>query len=203
MLKGWSTESSVELTSLAIQIFGGMGFVEETGISQYMRDARITPIYEGTTAIQAADLAGRKIARDGGKVLAALVADMRADAASLVDSGNATLAAIGTRIGNGLADLEAATAALLEKMGTQPAAGLVVAEPFLKLFASVAGGWLMGKAAHKAVAAIAAGSDDPFYKGKIASAKFYADHILTRSSGLLATVQADNSLLLEMADEGF
>ena len=203
VLKGWSTESSVELTSLAIQIFGGMGFVEETGISQYMRDARITPIYEGTTAIQAADLAGRKIARDGGKVLATLVADMRADAAALVDSGNATLAAIGTRIGNGLADLEAATAALLEKMGTQPAAGLVVAEPFLKLFATVAGGWLMGKAAHKAVTAIAGGSDDPFYKGKITSAKFYADHILTRSSGLLATVQADNSLLLEMADEGF
>ena len=203
VLKGWSTESAVELTSLAIQIFGGMGFVEETGIAQYMRDARITPIYEGTTAIQAADLAGRKIARDGGKVLATLIADMHGDADRLQDSGHATLAAIGARLGASLGHLEAATAALLEKMRTQPAAGLVVAEPFLKLLATVVGGWLMGKAAQIATQAIAAGSTDPFYREKIVSAKFYADHILTRSSGLQATVEADNALLLEMADEAF
>ncbi len=79
----------------------------------------------------------------------------------------------------------------------------MVAEPFLKLLATVVGGWLMGKAAQIATQAIAAGSTDPFYREKIVSAKFYADHILTRSSGLQATVEADNALLLEMADEAF
>ncbi len=201
VLKGWSTESAVDLTSMAIQVFGGMGFVEETGIAQYMRDARITPIYEGTTAIQAADLAGRKIARDGGTVLAALVDEMRADCASLATSGNPPLQAIAARLGDGLDHLQAATAALLEKMVRQPAAGLVVAEPFLKLAATVIGGWLMGKAARVAGAAIAGGSTDPFYREKLASAKFYADHILPKSAGLLATVQSDNTLLLELADD--
>ena len=105
VLKGWSTESAVELTSLAIQVFGGMGFVEETGIAQYMRDARITPIYEGTTAIQAADLAGRKLARDGGAVLATLLADMRTDQRALAGSGDPLLADIATRLGAGLDDL--------------------------------------------------------------------------------------------------
>ena len=203
VLKGWSTESAVELTSMAIQIFGGMGFVEETGISQYMRDARITPIYEGTTAIQAADLAGRKIARDGGQVLAALVEEMRADRARLAGACNPQLQAIAAHLGESLDHLQAATTALLDKMGQQPAAGLLVAEPYLKLLATVVGGWLMGKAAHLASQAIAGGSSDPFYRHKLASARFYADHLLPRSAGLLVTVQADNGLVLELEDEAF
>ena len=203
VLKGWSTESAVELTSMAIQIFGGMGFVEETGIAQYMRDARITPIYEGTTAIQAADLAGRKIARDGGQVLAALVEEMRADRARLAGACNPQLQAIAAHLGESLDHLQAATTALLDKMGQQPAAGLLVAEPYLKLLATVVGGWLMGKAAHLASQAIAGGSSDPFYRHKLASARFYADHLLPRSAGLLVTVQADNGLVLELEDEAF
>ena len=203
VLKGWSTESAVELTSLAIQIFGGMGFVEETGIAQYMRDARITPIYEGTTAIQAADLAGRKIARDGGQTLAALVEEMRADRSRLAGACNPQLQAIAAHLGESLDHLQAATGALLEKMGQQPAAALLVAEPYLKLLATVVGGWLMGKAAHLASQAIAGGSSDPFYRHKLASARFYADHLLPRSAGLLVTVQADNGLVLELEDEAF
>ena len=203
VLKGWSTESAVELTSLAIQVFGGMGFVEETGISQYMRDARITPIYEGTTAIQAADLAGRKLARDRGAVLATLLADMRADQAALAGAGDSLLADIAVRLGAGLDDLHAASETLITRMGSNPAAALAVAEPFLKLAGTVIGGWLMAKAAKVAHDAIAAGSSDPFYREKLASAQFYASHILPKSAGLRITVESDNSLLLGLPDEAF
>ncbi|GLT23702.1 acyl-CoA dehydrogenase [Zoogloea oryzae] len=203
VLKGWSTESAVELTSLAIQVFGGMGFVEETGISQYMRDARITPIYEGTTAIQAADLAGRKLTRDRGAVLATLLADMRADQAALAGAGDANLTDIATRLAAGLDDLHAASETLITRMGSNPAAALVVAEPFLKLAGTVIGGWLMAKAAKVAHDAIAAGSSDPFYREKLASAQFYASHILPKSAGLRITVESDNSLLLGLPDEAF
>lgn len=203
VLKGWSTESAVELTSLAIQVFGGMGFVEETGISQYMRDARITPIYEGTTAIQAADLAGRKLARDGGDALAMLLADMRADQRTLAGAGDPLLADIATRLGAGLDDLLAASDVLIARMGAAPAAALVVAEPFLKLAGTVIGGWLMAKAAKVANDALATGSSDPFYREKLASAQFYMGHILPRSAGLRITVESDNSLLLELPDEAF
>ncbi|WP_374263367.1 acyl-CoA dehydrogenase [Zoogloea sp.] len=203
VLKGWSTESAVELTSLAIQVFGGMGFVEETGIAQYMRDARITPIYEGTTAIQAADLAGRKLARDGGAVLAALLADMRADQSALATTYDANLAVIAARLGAGLDDLEAAASAIIARMGSPPAAALTVAEPFLKLAGTVIGGWLLARAAKLAHEAIAAGSSDPFYVEKLASARFYTDHLLPRSSGLRITVESDNSLLLGLPDEAF
>jgi len=203
VLKGWSTESAVELTSLAIQVFGGMGFVEETGISQYMRDARITPIYEGTTAIQAADLAGRKLARDRGAVLATLLADMRADQAALAGAGDPLLADIAVRLGAGLDDLHAASETLITRMGSNPAAALVVAEPFLKLAGTVIGGWLMAKAAKVAHDAIAAGSSDPFYREKLASAQFHMGHILPKSAGLRITVESDNSLLLGLPDEAF
>ena len=203
VLKGWSTESSVELTSLAIQVFGGMGFVEETGVAQLMRDARITPIYEGTTAIQAADLAGRKIARDGGKSLAALVAEMRQTQAALTAADEAALATIAARLDDSLGHLESAAQAVLKKMAQQPAAALVVAEPFLKLMGTVVGGWQMAKAALVASQALAAGSDDPFYREKLASARFYATHLLPRTAGLTITVQGDNSLLLELGDGAF
>lgn len=203
VLKGWSTESAVELTSMAIQVFGGMGFIEETGVSQYMRDVRITPIYEGTTAIQAADLAGRKVLRDGGKNLARLIAEMRADQGVLAASDNPTLQSIAARLSDSLNHLEQASAALLTKMTSQLDAGLTVAEPFLRLTGTVVGGWLMGKSAMVAARATIAGSTDPFYSEKIVAAKFYSDHLLPRTAGLLTTVQSDNSQLLEIADEAF
>ncbi|HET6720872.1 MAG TPA: acyl-CoA dehydrogenase, partial [Rhodocyclaceae bacterium] len=203
ILKGWSTESAVELTSMAIQVFGGMGFVEETGIAQCLRDVRITPIYEGTTAIQAADLAGRKVARDGGESLNALLTEMRRDLATMKVAGHPAVQAIAQRLEQSLGDVEAAAKVMLQKMTSQPAAGLVVAEPFLRLMGTAVGGWLMAKAALVAASALAKGSADPFYAEKIATAKFYADHVLPRTAGLAITVQSDNGLLLEQADEVF
>ena len=203
ILKGWSTESAVELTSMALQVFGGMGFVEETGIAQLFRDARITPIYEGTTAIQAADLATRKVARDGGKTLAALINDMRQTRQALSDAPQPVLRAIGAQLATSVADLETATQLLIDKLGTSVGEGLVVAEPFLKLCGTVIGGWLMGRAALAAAAARTAGSSDPFHAEKIAAARFYADHLLPRSGAFLTTIRADQSLLLELDDTAF
>ena len=203
ILKGWSTESAVELTSMAIQVFGGMGFVEETGVAQCLRDVRITPIYEGATAIQAADLAGRKIARDSGETLNALLADIRRDQTAMLAVGDPAVLAIAQRLEQALSDVEAAAQVILHQMTSEPAAGLLVAEPFMRLMGTAVGGWLMGKAALVAATAIAKGSKDPFYAEKIAAAKFYADHVLTRTAGLAITVQSDNTLLLEQADEVF
>ena len=201
VLKGWSTESSIELTSMAIQIFGGMGFVEETGIAQYMRDARITPIYEGTTAIQAADLAGRKIARDGGKAFGELVRQMRTTESLLVSSADPVLNVIGERFGCSLDHLEEAGQVILIKMTGTVGEGLLIAEPFLKLVGTTVGGWMMGRAAIVATSARTAGNEDLFYGRKIASASFYADHILPRTAGLVVTVKSNNSILLAMADD--
>lgn len=203
ILKGWSTESAVELTSMAIQVFGGMGFVEETGISQCLRDVRITPIYEGTTAIQAADLVGRKVARDGGQTLNMLIDEIRDDLAGMRANADPAIQAIALQLEHALVDFDIAARAILKKMMSEPAAGLVVAEPFLRLTGTVVGGWLMGKAALVAATAFAGGSDDPFYAGKIGSASFYANHILPRAAGLAITVKSDNSLLLALTDDLF
>ncbi|HJV91977.1 MAG TPA: acyl-CoA dehydrogenase, partial [Azonexus sp.] len=203
VLKGWSTESAVDLCSMAIQVFGGMGFIEESGIAQYLRDARITPIYEGTTAIQAADLAGRKIARDGGAALAELILEMRETAAALHQAGEPALTVTGERLADSLDHLEAATRSLLRKMDRADGEGLAIAEPFLKLFGTALGGWQMGKAAVLAAKAIAGGSDDPYYPWKIAAAGFYADHLLPKTAALLITIEADHQRLLALPDEAF
>lgn len=203
VFKGWATESAVHLASLAIQVFGGMGFVEETGIAQILRDARITPIYEGTTAIQATDLAGRKIARDGGAGLTALIAEMRQTEASLAAQDDANLQVIAKRLATGLDHLAAASETLLAKMRGNLADGLAVAEPFLRLMGTAVGGWLMARAALVATQARAEGRDEPIYGEKLVTARFYADHLLPATAGLLVTVRSDNGLMLAMADEAF
>lgn len=203
ILKGWASESAVDLSSMALQVFGGMGFIEETGVAQCMRDVRITTIYEGATAIQAADFAARKIARDGGIALAELIVEMRLDQASLSQSADSVLRAMAIRLEASLDNFEAAGAEVLNKMRCHPNAGLVVAEPLLRLAGTAIGGWQMIKAARLAAQAVADGSKDPFYPEKIATAKFYCDHLLPKTAGLLVTVLADHSLLLELADEAF
>ena len=200
VFKAWSTESAVELTSMAIQVCGGMGFVEETGVAQYLRDARITPIYEGTTAIQAADLVGRKIGRDGGRALAELVADMRGSATALAIEADPALGVIGRCLQASLDDLEAALGTLLGKLEAAPGEALAVAVPFLKLLGTTLGGWYLGRSARIARDALAQGSSDPFYRTKIVTAKFYADHLLSQTAWLRQVVAADNSLLLGLGD---
>lgn len=173
VVKAFSTDQAVDIASLGIQVHGGMGFIEETGAAQLLRDVRIAPIYEGTNGIQALDLAGRKLARDGGAALAGLIDEVEATARELQSSDK--LAAQGESLAAGAADLRAAMATLLEaSRDPQTGADAVqaYATPFLSLAGHVLCAWQMGQAALKASAALAGGSDDPFYQAKLAAADY-------------------------------
>jgi 3-(methylthio)propanoyl-CoA dehydrogenase len=187
MVKAWSTDLGVENASLAVQVHGGMGFIEETGVAQHYRDARITPIYEGTNGVQALDLLGRKLVRDRGAAAYALIAQMR------------DLPAMQPALSSGIDAVERATAHLLETWGSDPARAMAGATPYLTLFATVAGGWLMAKAALAASEKLRRGEGDPrFLKGKRLSAQFYADHVLPQAAGLLAS--ATNTASITTSD---
>jgi len=194
VVKGWCTENSVDIASLGIQVHGGVGFVEETGAAQILRDARITPIYEGTTGIQANDLVGRKLARDGGHAARGVVAEMRALAAEL--AAEPTLSPLAPAFSAAVDALERAIRYAVENYGTDVRGVSVGAVPTLKLFGIVAGGWqllrsaliaqrrLASSGANGAAAGAAAGADAGFYAAKISTARFYADHVLAQASGL-------------------
>ncbi|ATJ83541.1 acyl-CoA dehydrogenase [Halomonas beimenensis] len=171
VIKAFSTDQGVDIASLGVQVHGGMGYVEETGAAQLLRDIRITPIYEGTNGIQALDLAGRKLGRDGGAALSALVGEVEATAEALAASPD--LRALGESLAAGAADLRAAMARVLEH-GRDADALQAVATPFLSLTGHVLCAWQMGRAALKAEATLAAGSTDAFYTTKLAA----ADHAL-------------------------
>jgi 3-(methylthio)propanoyl-CoA dehydrogenase len=204
VVKGWSTESAIDIASIGLQVHGGMGYVEETGAAQHLRDARITAIYEGTTGIQAIDLIGRKILRDDGRAMRALIADMEHAAGSLDGAPGDDLAAIRTR-------LRGAIAALSEAVDWMRATGrndingaLAGATPFLHLMGIVCGGWQMARAALIAHNKIAAGENDPaFYQAKIATARFYADHFLTQAAGLSDTAMHGAAGVMALAEEQF
>jgi alkylation response protein AidB-like acyl-CoA dehydrogenase len=199
VVKGWSTESAIDIASLGVQVHGGMGFIEETGAAQHLRDARITAIYEGTTAIQANDLIGRKIAREQGATIRSVIAGMRADAAQL----DGDLADVGSRQTAAVDALERAVSWIVTNFSTDPKGAHAVAVPFLHLFGIVAGGWQMGRAAVIARSRIAAGAGEPFWAAKLATARFFAAHFLTQSGGLADTVLAGGAGLLEIADDSF
>src|SRR5580700_4060018 len=183
VIKGWCTENSVDIASLGIQVHGGVGFVEETGAAQFLRDARITPIYEGTTAIQANDLIGRKLARDGGRTAQTVVAEMRALASAL--SAEPKLSSLAPAFSAAVDALERAIAYVVENYGTDIRAVSVGAVPMLKLFGIVAGGWQLLRSASIAQRRLAgANGGDAFYEAKILSARFYADYVLSQSAGL-------------------
>ena len=199
VVKGWSTESAIDIASLGVQVHGGMGFIEETGAAQHLRDARITAIYEGTTAIQANDLIGRKLAREQGATIKKVVAQMLADAAQL----DGDLSGIGVRQTAAVHSLEKAISWLVDNFAANPKAAHAGAVPFLFLVGIVAGGWQMGRAAVIARARIAAGESDPFWTAKLASARFYAEHSLTQAEGLAQSVCSGGSGALEMPDDAF
>lgn len=185
LVKGYSTELSIEVASLGVQVHGGMGFIEETGAAQYYRDARILTIYEGTTAIQANDLVGRKTARDGGATARAIAAQIAATEAELARHGSAAAAAVGKR-------LAAARAAFLEVVDfvvanakADPNAAYAGSVPYLMLAGNLVAGWQMARALLAAERRLAAGDDDAaFLRAKVATARFYADHILGKAPGL-------------------
>ncbi|THF66109.1 acyl-CoA dehydrogenase [Pseudothauera nasutitermitis] len=203
VVKGWCTENSVDIASTGVQVHGGMGFIEETGAAQHLRDARITPIYEGTTAIQANDLIGRKIAREAGATIQGVVAEMRKVQAELA-AKDGDFTAIGRALGNGIQAVEEAVAYILATYNADIKAAHVGSVPFLKLLGIVAGGWQMARAALVAERKLAQGEGDAaFYQAKIVTARFYADHVLAQASGLSYAVVNGAAGALALSDEQF
>jgi hypothetical protein len=204
VVKGWSTESAVLVASRGVQVHGGMGYIEETGAAQHLRDARITPIYEGTTGIQAADLIGRKIARDGGQAIGETVAAMQQARAALERADDEVLVPIAAALGQGVAALERAVAFVLSQHVTRVAVPLAGSVPLLELFGIVAGGWQMARAALAAQRGLAEpGCDRDFLRAKLLSARFYADHVLSSAPGLAHAVMHGADATLDYADEQF
>jgi acyl-CoA dehydrogenase len=203
IVKGWCTEQSVEVASVGVQIHGGMGFVEETGAAQYLRDSRITTIYEGTTGIQAADLVGRKVGFEKGATAFGIIEEMRKLDAKLAASKNADVGAARESLKRAVDGLAAATQWIVDTFPKDPNAVAAVSVPFLKLWGTVAGGWLMARAALIADAKLAGGGDADFYRAKIATARFYAEHILPQSAGLASAVTGGSSSVLAMSEAQF
>ena len=189
IVKGWSTETAQEVTYLGVQIHGGMGYIEETGAAQYLRDARITTIYEGTTGIQGNDLIGRKIARDGGATIKAVIGLMQQAERQLGEQKGADFAAIRSSLAGGIQALSQAVDAVVANFAQDIKAASVAAVPMLKLFGTVAGGWQLARAALAAQRHLDAGDGDArFLAAKIGTARFYADHVLAQAGGLAHTV---------------
>ena len=203
VVKGWSTEIGIEVASAGIQVHGGMGFIEETGAAQHLRDARISSIYEGTTGIQANDLIGRKIARDGGEALKTVIGMMRALDAELATQGNEHLVVIRRRLAAGVNALGKAGEWIVATHASDVHATSAGAVPFLMLFGIVAGGWQMARAALIAQSRIDAGNSDPFYQVKVITARFFADHLLTRADGLADSVTEGAAGVMALAEDQF
>ena len=203
LIKGYSTEMSLEVTSLGVQVHGGMGFIEETGAAQYYRDAKILTIYEGTTAIQANDLIGRKTARDGGQTAKAIAARIAATEAELSDRKSAAAQAMARR-------LRAAREAFVQVVDfvagqtkASPNAVFAGSVPYLMLAGNLVAGWQMARALMVAEDRLAAGDDAGFMAAKIATARFYAEHILTRVPGLRDIIVEGGDSVNELALEAF
>ena len=181
-----------------------MGFIEETGAAQHYRDARITPIYEGTTGIQAADLIGRKIAREDGKTIGLVIAEMIAVRDQLAQQSDAELQAIGKALATSIEALQAAVQFIVSTFGPDVRQALVGSVPFLELFGIVAGGWQMARAALVSQQRLAEGQGDAsFLRGKILTTRFYADHVLSAAPGLSLTVTQGASSALALQDDQF
>ena len=203
VLKAWCTELGVEIASMGVQVHGGMGYIEETGACQFLRDARIAPIYEGTTGIQAADLIGRKIASDRGAGMAELIAEMRETAAEQVRSTDTQVVSIGAALTTSVQALEEATAWVVQTLTTQPDAALASSVDYLMLAGYVCGGWQMGRAALVASRKSAANEDPDFHRTKLATARYYADKILPGANALLETIRSGASSGSELSIEQF
>ncbi|MDH3219066.1 MAG: acyl-CoA dehydrogenase C-terminal domain-containing protein [Gammaproteobacteria bacterium] len=202
IVKGWCTEMAQEATYLGVQIHGGMGFVEETGAAQHMRDARILTIYEGTTGIQALDLMGRKMLRDKGRAMGNLIAEMKEFAQELAAAGG-DIATLAPRFAGALAALEDATGWYLAQAAEDPDLGSAVGVDFMMLAGNVVCAWLMGRAALAAQRYIDAGSNDRFYRHKIDTARFFVERILPRSEAQLLMVKAGSASVMAIDADVF
>ncbi len=198
IVKGWSTETGIEIASTGIQVHGGMGYIEETGAAQALRDVRITTIYEGTTAIQSNDLVGRKVGRDRGAALGALLDEMERELAA-PGPADAAVGVAKRAASEAVSELRAATASVLEALSTSPDRAYAVSVPFLRLCGYVMGGWLLAKSADAAARRLAAGdADREFLAGKLASARFYAEQVLPQALGLVRVVTGGAASVVEV-----
>jgi 3-(methylthio)propanoyl-CoA dehydrogenase len=203
VLKGWCTELATEITSLGVQVYGGMGFIEETGACQFLRDSRICTIYEGTTGIQAADLVGRKLTMDKGEAMAGLIAEMRELEPQLEAGDNADFPAIHAQFASGIQALEQATDWMLRTIGEDPRAALTASVNYMMMTGYVCGAWQMARAALAARLRLMRGEDEQFCRAKIATARFYAEQILPKASALSCIVKSGSSTTLALAEEQF
>jgi len=201
IVKGWSTEMAVELTSVGIQVHGGMGYIEETGAAQHYRDARILPIYEGTTAIQANDLLARKTIRDGGAGARLFLEQMRTTLAELRAQTGQDFAAIAARLSEAIESYNGAVEYLLRSFGGDLRGAYAGSVPYLKLTGITLGGWQLARAALIAQHHLAA-AEDRFYRTKIATARFFADHLLSTAPSLRVAIESGGAgaLALDAAD---
>ena len=183
LVKGYSTEMSLEVTSLGVQVHGGMGFIEETGAAQYYRDARILTIYEGTTAIQANDLVGRKTARDGGQMARAVAAQIEKTEGELIASGTADAQAVARRLGAARQAFLDAVDFIAGGAKAHPNDVYAGSVPYLMLAGNLMAGWQLARALLVAQDLSSKGQDAAFMQAKIATARFYAEHILVKAPG--------------------
>jgi alkylation response protein AidB-like acyl-CoA dehydrogenase len=202
VVKGWCSETATELCSTAVQVFGGMGYVEETGIAQQYRDVKIVSIYEGTTGIQALDLVGRKLIRDMGSTATAVIKQMR-KAASALDESDADVSAIKAQLTNSIDLLAEASQFIGMNAMSDLNRAFACSVPYLKLWGVVAGGWQMGRAAGISAAKIAAGDADPFYAAKLATARFYADHVLSQALWLHHEIVHGSASVMTLTEAQF
>ena len=206
VVKGWCTETGLDVAQLGIQVHGGAGYIEDTGAAQHMRDVRISSIYEGTTGIQANDLVGRKVARDGGLAISRVIAMMRATVNDLDDLARSPvaatdLAAIRVALEQALAAMSSSVNHIVAHHDRDPRGVAFGAVPFLHLTGIVCGGWMMARAAHLAATRIAQGERDPFYASKISCARFFADYVLVQAAGYAHMASAGAGAAMAIPDD--
>ena len=199
VIKGWSTEVGQEVTSLGVQVHGGMGYVEETGAAQYLRDVRITSIYEGTNGIQAADLLNRKVARDGGATMEAVQSEIRDVADALSASDNASLQRLGKALGESLADHVQTTQFLLNALKESSFEAFGGSFDYMMQTGYLFGAWMLGRSALVAAEKLAGGASDMFCQRKIATAAFYGARILPRCDAHCGSILESGTSLSDYA----
>jgi alkylation response protein AidB-like acyl-CoA dehydrogenase len=203
VIKGWLTEMGEELTSLGVQVHGGMGYIEETGAAQYLRDVRITSIYEGTNGIQAADLVTRKLGRDGGAAMESLLQEVAATVAACRQGRSPDLQSIGSVLAANLAALHASTEAMLGQLQGEREAALAGAFDYMMQVGYLMGGWHLARSAVLSQQRLDEGSDNTFYQQKLVTARYYAEQILPRSRAHGDVVLNNSVALQAFAEEWF
>jgi 3-(methylthio)propanoyl-CoA dehydrogenase len=202
VVKGWCTDLGTELTSMALQIHGGVGYIEETGAAQYLRDARVAPIYEGTNGVQAVDLVGRKVLRDSGEAVQSFIHDARARARELGDDVDGAL--IRRHLEDAAEALERATEWLVQSAADDPLGVYAGATYYLRLLGQVAGGAMMAKTATAAQVTIQERRENTgFYRAKQVMARFYAEHVLSQSPALLTPITEGHATIMELSNDEF